>query len=300
MTKKEWLLHRLDIAECRVRLYVNANRDSLWVSRIKKLMRHPMRVLRVTLYKAGLNKKADVFVEMFWKRKLFLPLWDENVLIAYYSNSFGLVEIPLVRYLIKNMKQEDVFYDVGSSFGLYTILAEELGAHVYSFEPNPHTVKYIMLNASPNTKVEAVAISDVSGEVEFHDTFLSNKSGMSSLFSDIASGTPRGTYDVISIPATTLDEYIVSHEVPIIIKMDVMNADYLVFRGAKKLFTEHSPVLALRIYNTPLATPRTKMSLALLKEYGYSSYSIKEDGTLIPISIQADSLKFASTFVFKK
>jgi FkbM family methyltransferase len=180
------------------------------------------------------------------------------------------------------------------------MLVEELGAEVYSFEPNPHTVKYVARNASSDTRVEAVAVSDASGEVSFYDTFTSNKSGMSSLFPDIASGTSAGTYKTISVPAITLDEYIISEKVPTIIKMDVMNADHLVLKGGRKLFTEYAPVLILRMYNTPLAAERTKKSLALLAEYGYSSYSIGEDGRLIPVDIQISSLKFASTFVFKK
>lgn len=300
MTKKEWLLQRLVVAECRIKLYVNANNDSLFVNRIKKFIHHPLRVARVILYKKGLIKESNVLVEMFWKKKFTLPLWDENMLVAYYSGSFGLAEIFLVRYLINNIKENDVFYDIGSSFGLYTILAEELSTHIYSFEPNPNTVKYVRLNANLNTKVEAVAISDISGEITFYDTFNSNKSGMSSMFSDIASGTTVGTYKEISVPTITLDDYIVSHEVPTIIKMDVMNADHLVLKGAKELFTKHSPILALRIYNTPLAIERTKISLALLLEYGYSSYSIQKDGQLISVDIKVNKLKFASTFIFKK
>lgn len=300
MVKKEWLLQRLVIAEHRIRLYVNANNDSLFLNRIKKFIRHPLKVARVTLYKKGLIKEPNVLVGMFWGKKFILPLWDENMLIAYYTGSFGLAEIFLVRYLINNIKQGDVFYDIGSSFGLYTMLAEELSTHIYSFEPNPHTVKYIILNASHDTKIEAVAISDISGEIAFYDTFSSNKSGMSSMFTDIALGTTVGTYKQISVPAITLDDYIVSHDVPTIIKMDVMNADHLVLKGAKKLFTEHSPILAMRIYNTPLAVERTKISLALLLEYGYSSYSIQKDGQLISVNIQVNKLKFASTFIFKK
>ena len=193
-----------------------------------------------------------------------------------------------------------MFYDIGSSFGLYTFLAEDLEAHVYSFEPNSHTVRFIRINAKPNTIVEEVAISNVSGDITFHDTFSSNKSGMSSLFPDIASGTSKGTYENVTVSAITLDKYIINQEIPSIIKMDVMNADHLVLEGGEKLFRLHSPVIAMRIYNTPLAKDRTKTSLDVLNKYGYSSYSIMENGILKPFEIKVDELKFASTFIFKK
>lgn len=300
MVNKEKLLQQLVESENQVKLFVNFSKDSLFINRIKKFLHHPIKVARVILYKAKVLKAAEVSFKMFWNRKIVLPLWDENALIAYYTGGFGLAETFLVRYLIMNIKSDDVFYDIGSSFGLYTVLGEELTSHVYSFEPNPHTVKYILRNAKTSTKVEAVAVSDTKGVVDLYDTFDSNKSGMSSLFPDIAAGTVAGTYKAIPVSTITLDDYIGSHEVPSMIKMDVMNADYIVLKGGKRLFTEYSPVLALRMYNTPKAIERTKMSLALLKEYGYFAYSINEKGELISVDIKPEALKFATTYIFKK
>lgn len=294
------LLVKLERAEKISGLYLNIKKRSIIINRIEKFLLNPIKVILVTLYKFGFYRKPDFPVKMFWGKKFILPIWDENIIIAYYSGSFGLVEYPLVKFFIKEIKNNMVFYDIGSSFGLYTYLAEELGAKVYSFEPNKKTAKYIKMNSLQSTIVEDCALLEKEGFISFYDSTSSNKSGMSSIFADIAVGTEKGSFDKISVKSTTIDKYIIKHEIPDIIKIDVMNSDHFVLEGGKDFFTKYSPVIALRMYNTPKGISRTKMSLDLLNKFGYSSYKLDEDGDINLYTIEPEKLKFASTFIFKK
>ncbi len=297
---KAILLEKLDAAKTDLDLYLNAEKDSLLMNRVKKFLRHPEKVAHVALYKTGLISSPDIRATMFWGAPLTLPAWDEDAVLAYYTGSLGGSEIFLVRFLIGTLETGDVFFDIGSSLGLYTALGEALGAKVHSFEPNPKAVAYTRQNAAPSTKVNALALAEKSGEALLYDISAGNKSGMSSFFPDIKNGETK-TAQGISVTTTTIDEYCSREQaIPKVIKMDVMNADFLVLQGAEKLLSAHSPVLALRIYNTPSAIERTRASLALLKSQGYDAFRIQENGELAPTDIQPETLKFASTFIFKK
>jgi len=297
---KAALIQKLDAAKADLDLYLNAKKDPLALNRLEKFLRHPKKVTRVALYKIGLVPSPDVRATMFWGAPLTLPAWDEDAVLAYYTGSLGGSEISLVRFLIRTLEAGDVFFDIGSSLGLYTALGEALGATVHSFEPNPKAVAYTKQNAAASTTVNSIALAEKSGEAVLYDISAGNKSGMSSFFPDIKNSNADSARG-IRVTTITLDEYCSREQaIPKVIKMDVMNADFLVLQGAKNLLTAHAPVLALRIYNTPSAVERTRASLALLKEHGYDAFSIQDGGELAPTDIRPETLKFASTFIFQK
>ena len=297
---QEKLLEAFDRAKRERELYVNTENAPLAISRLKKFIRHPYRVARVGLYRAGISKGEEVQVKMFWGGNLLLPLWDEDAVLTYYTGSFGLAEILPVRFLIKNLHPSDVLYDIGANFGLYSALGEALGAHVHIFEPSLRTSAYIVRNKGSSSVINKIALSDSVGETVFFEVALGGKTGMSSLFVDMISQSDMHTPIELKVTTTTLDEYVSNHTPPTFIKLDVVNSDNLVLRGARHTLINYAPVCIIRIYNTPRAIERTRETFSLLKEYGYDSFRIQEDGSLAPENIAFGKLDFASTFVFKK
>jgi FkbM family methyltransferase len=227
-------------------------------------------------------------------------MWDEDAVIAYYTGSLGAAELPLVAYFVRTLDSESVFYDIGSNLGLYAALAEALGARVHSFEPNARTSAYLKMNSHDEGTVNVLALSDQKGTIPFFEVSVGRKIGMSSLFPDVVPQTSEKKPSALEVQALPLDAYVADHALPTVLKIDVMNAEYLVLRGAKGFLASHSPILALRLYRNPEAVERTKETLSLLKELGYGAHSIGGDGSINPVGIVLDELPFASTFIFKK
>lgn len=272
----------------------------MFLNRFKKFLIHPFKYLYENAYKLGIAAKADTPMKMFWGEELILPLSDTNLVLAYYCGSLGLAEITLTRFFIKHVHAGDIFYDVGANFGYYTALARHLGAEVHAFEPNPSVMRYIRKNAADDVVLNEVAVADKPGELVFYDLFASHKSGMSSLFHDIIPELNRKTERAITVKTITLDDYVLDHPIPTVIKIDVENAESLVLAGARQLLTQHSPIITMELYDVPEALERTRKAYQLITDLGYAPYEITGTGDLRPAHIALGSIGGSDTFVFKK
>lgn len=82
----------------------------------------------------------------------------------------GFYEAKMKSYLIKSVKENQVFLDLGAHVGYYTILASKLvgkNGRVYSFEPLPRNLsflnKHIALNSLQNVTVYSSAVGHEEG-----------------------------------------------------------------------------------------------------------------------------------------
>lgn len=96
----------------------------------------------------------------------------------------GSKEYPVVECLLSELKDDDVFYDVGSDRGWYTCFAatamEE--GHIVAFEPHPSRRKVLLRNLALNESDCSVvlreeALSNTSGTAEFGYRILNDAKG---------------------------------------------------------------------------------------------------------------------------
>ncbi|MEJ7626598.1 MAG: FkbM family methyltransferase [Ferruginibacter sp.] len=63
----------------------------------------------------------------------------------------GLHEFPDMGFLLHFLRSEDLFFDIGSNIGSYTILASgQVGAKTFAFEPVPSTFSALHKNILAN------------------------------------------------------------------------------------------------------------------------------------------------------
>ena len=73
----------------------------------------------------------------------------------------GLHEFEEMSFLLHYLRPDDVFFDIGSNVGSYTILASaQIGAFSYAFEPVPSTFKYLQANVSINKMEENTELNN--------------------------------------------------------------------------------------------------------------------------------------------
>lgn len=210
------------------------------------------------------------------------------------------------RFLIKTLKRDDVFYDIGANYGFYTLLAQEFidpkSGEVHSFEPLPEIFNLLTKSAKGNkfnnTFLNNFAVSDKNDVVEMYSHVEKRHSGGSSL---IRNKEEKAT--IIKVKTITLDDYTKNHKAPTVIKIDIEGAEYLALKGGLELLKKASPVVIMETLGDdilPDASLRLK-AVNLLKELNYRPYSLLPNGEIKEVSYDVfNSMKGVYNYVFLK
>jgi FkbM family methyltransferase len=271
------------------------------LSRIQKVFRFHLWYLAYQLSKKHSRK---VHARTFWGAEFSCYLPD-----YFLTWRYGVLgdpsEIALTRYFLKNVKPNDVFFDVGANCGFYTLLAGHLvgaGGAVHAFEPTPDIFQMLQKNASevPHAHVNQLAVAAKTGESEFsmHPIFT--------VVNSLSETSSAPSASRVTVQTISLDGYAErSSVVPTFIKIDVEGAEELVIQGARRILTEHSPVVSLEILGTHNTAHLRAVSLLLDMEY--RAHRITATGELELVLLTADNLKTFfgegrgfDNFIFKK
>jgi FkbM family methyltransferase len=169
---------------------------------------------------------------------------------------------PGVQSVISAMlRPGDVFYDVGAHLGSLTLGAARLvgpSGRVVAFDGDPENVESLREHVGRNDFANRVQI--VHAAVWFHRPpsgipFRRGKSEKSQGGVEADGQHPvLGNGDLISVPATTLDDFVAAGGLPPqLIKIDVEGGEYEVLRGAASLFAIHRPFLIVEVHHQQAA-----------------------------------------------
>ena len=268
------------------------------VPRLKRLLFLKEKYLIFTLYRLGMKKQVSA--QLFFSKRMVLPLSDPNAQRIYFTGTLGAPrERNLTAFLITHLTEHDVFYDVGANFGFYTFLAETIATNgeVHSFEPNPRVCAYLARNAVGNrVVVNHLALSNRSGTATFFD--LVSDSSASSLIR--AETRPEAVYAETVVPVTTLDVYVRDHTPPSLIKIDVEGAERLVLEGGAGVLTRHKPTIILEVWGGERGAKYHASAIVLLESLGYRPFRIERDGSVLPVTaIDFRTIRRYENVVFK-
>jgi len=189
-------------------------------------------------------------------------------------------ERRLTKWMIKNLKDNDVFYDIGAHMGYYTALAEKLitRGRVHAFEANEKLCSYLNQNFHDAEKVHVVctAIANIQGKVDFYDATQVTDSSASSRFTlsgrDIAP---------IQVRATTIDEYVSEgHASPTVLKLDIEGGEYDAILGATNTLQKNNPRIIMEVRGDENGKTYSDTAVRKLQELGYNAHMIQKDGSI--------------------
>ncbi len=188
-------------------------------------------------------------------KKIFgLSIYLNPLDFSPVSTSIGtdsVLDLPLTCLLIKFVKRGMNVVDAGANLGYFTLLSSksvgELGT-VYAFEPEEHNFKLLSRSVFENN----------IGNVRLIEQALSNRRGRIRLFLGDSSHPHEHSITVdrgegsVEVDCDSLDDYWESLGKPRIdlIKIHVVGDDPLVLKGASKVISEMSPMIAM-IYDPP-------------------------------------------------
>ena len=167
---------------------------------------------------------------------LVFPFAEETFLLAskgmtgatgnYYC---GLHEIDDMGFVLHALRPNDLFLDVGSNIGSYTVLAAgAVGSRAIAVEPIPATFENLRRNVFLNGLEDCVqlvckGLGSSDGELRF----------TSDLDSENRVAADAESFGCITVPVTTIDQ-LCSEAVPAVIKIDVEGFESQVIAGASK------------------------------------------------------------------
>ncbi len=184
----------------------------------------------------------------FFGEYLYIP-YPEYRSILYHGMIDG-GEIAITEHFWNTLKKDDIFFDVGTNIGFYSLLASTRVKEVHSFEPFPSTYKAFLRNLRPNIVPNNIALLD--------------KKGVSYMKESLRPGLNRVAEDGDTrVEATTLDEYCESTGVwPTVMKIDIEGSELNMLRGATKVLQKGPSIVIELVENEKEITQ-------LLGQYGY-------------------------------
>jgi FkbM family methyltransferase len=200
-----------------------------------------------------------------------------NVSLGFFSfNFFYRVLRPSLTDVMKaNLKQGQVFVDIGANIGYYAVVASRLVGRsgiVFAFEPDPLNFRRLLhnlrLNNCANVRALQMAVSDHKGKIR--------------LFISKDDASEHSTYPVsgrssITVDGTDLDSYLVRSSVDFV-KIDVEGYEPAVFKGMRRILKNPKIKVITEFYPEGLRNAgfSPKQYLESYYRLGFKFHLIKE------------------------
>lgn len=250
--KEQQVIMRNDkIAEPELVQKLNSSLDIYQAARWKKFMTYPESIVYSTMISV-VGKKFDMVVPVKAKTfygeqmKVILPETVSTIIYRY-----GFYELGLTTFILNYLKPGMTFFDVGSHFGYFSLLASHIlraSGEVHFFEPTRSTFEIAAENtrAKENVIANNIAVWSCNTTIPFNDFGVQNCA-----FNSVRSTaryikpTRAANYD---IEAVSLDSYIESRNVsPHFIKIDAESAEFEILKGMQRTLSEIKPILTVEV-----------------------------------------------------
>ena len=276
----------------------NTDLEQLAISlklRVKKQDGNPVqRVLKqpVRLLWSKLLEKICLATQRTMKMKA-RTFWGEDMNVAFpeivscFLYRYGFFEPDLSTIVMTHVKPGQTFFDVGTHFGYYSMLASRIVGQegkVHGFEPTRETYKvlYSNLGLKSNVTLNNVAAWSEETTLKFTD-YGAQYSAFNSLYSAkledsmIAKMSPKD-YDVKAI---SIDKYIEKSGVqPDFIKIDAENAEYDILKGMENTLRNIRPTITMEVGDVNEGEFRNSSACVhFLLDHNYKVFELR-DGVL--------------------
>jgi FkbM family methyltransferase len=246
--------------------------------------------LLVRLHLAPIAIKAKTF----YGETAYAPIWGALPLIekGFYPGE----DLKLTKYIADTLKPGQVFIDGGANYGWYSLLANALGAKVYSFEPTNKVFKLLAKNAEgKNITATHAALWSSVGEMQFND--FGDENNVANTLVDDAKRISRvdeykNQTKTYMVPTATLDSIPKAD----FIKLDCEGVEYEILSAVKHAL-DHKPILAVEILDISRKNGMGKKVVDLLAEKGYDGHYITDDFKLAPLSEKGEAAMVNAIFL---
>jgi FkbM family methyltransferase len=229
---------------------------------------------------------------LFNENKFFEFNLDNNIKINLYKDSvlsrliYDGFEREETDYLIKTLKKGDIFVDIGTNIGLFSLLASKIvgdEGKVLCFEPAPLTFsrlqENISLNDFRNIDARNIGLSIEKAEL----TFYVSNNGYDA-WNSFAQSQDNKLESSIQVPVSTLDFELkdIDKSKIKLVKIDVEGWEKFVLYGGKDFLVNYKPIVMVEFTeeNTFNAGYPVYEIYDIMQGFGYEWYRIS-NGKLV-------------------
>lgn len=232
-------------------------------------------------------KKNKLWMDHFKRSDFFTHNLTEDLKINLYSDSllcqliyFGFEQTE-ISFINRFLRKGDVFLDIGSNIGLYSLVAAKIIGYegkIYAFEPTPSTYKRLLENISLNNFSNINAYNIGLSNKESTLDFYTQNDGHDAWNSFVRLTQFTNENNAIQVKVETLDSLIQEYKIENIslIKIDVEGWEKYVLEGCIKLLEkENSPVFLIEFTETNAFDAGYYIGeiFDFMQKYGYEWYS---------------------------
>ena len=194
---------------------------------------------------------------------------------------------PSVTKVLQNISEKiDVFVNVGANSGIFCLKLGSYMQRIYAFEPLNDNLKLLMKNIRENHLDKKVTIFPmaVGAKCDIVDFFGASTAG--SLLKGWNFQVDKGQMvPCVSLDSILLDKLLKKRALFLI---DVEGAEFDVVEGAQNIISSTNSVFCIEIpcrefMPNEIFNPNFKKIFDLFKEFGYTSWEIKEDAGLVKL-----------------
>lgn len=210
--------------------------------------------------------------------------------VAYRAQVCDPEQAAEFRQFLSHCHKGMLLFDIGASYGIFSLVAADVGGKAIAVEPSLIAVKMLSTQMRLNGLGDSIeVIAAAAGEREGSIRMLS-----SGVFSNgyFRFEKGRNKIETSSVNVITVDMLDAQFGTPSHLKIDVEGYEGAVLRGARKLLNESSPLIFLELHNEMVAATGGDPSFCLdeLHRLGYSIFAIhggpisKREALSVPIS----------------
>lgn len=185
---------------------------------------------------------------------------------------------------LKLIKKVDVFFDIGSNIGYYTLMGANANKNlkIEAFEPSLGVHFYLSENVKINdfsnqVSINYLALSDTTGEIDFHEIRNKKFPTVHNLSGEHNLGTKNHLISrKTTVKSDTLDNFVAKKQTQKIdlIKIDTEGSEHLILENSKKTIAKFKPIIICEVLFNTIETQLEEIMIA----EGYEFYNHKGNG----------------------
>ncbi len=256
----------------------------LSISRKERFLRAPFKTA-FFYFRVFINQYSPVKFKIKTKNIFGDAMFDYSsggIGSVYY---LGFQDPELTIFLIKYLEDGDVFVDIGSNVGYYSLLAKNLiggSGKVFSFEPTPLTYSVLRENTKefPNIYTEQIALADKEGVMDFAD--YGPRYAVFNSFSRRNLDFLRKNAKIIKVPTETVDNFCRKENIaPTVIKLDAEGAESLILSATEETLKKHRPLILLEVGGGQEWKENNQKSIEILLNNKYQVFELNGEGGIV-------------------
>lgn len=261
--------------------------------RLRRVGKAPLRLI-FSFFLQGISRSLNLGIRIMAK-----TFWNDKMIVVYpeaVSGSifqYGFFEEGLTLMILKYVKANTIFFDIGAHIGYFTLLGSRLvgrGGQVHSFEPSRQSFKLLQSNIEnrENVKVNNFAVWSEETELDFKDfgdRYSANNSFFQARIDENEAHKMKA--QIYKVKTISIDQYVDRFgAVPNFIKIDAESSEYQVLKGMDKTMELYRPTIFMEVGDMGVKEARkSKEIVEYIVQRGYTPYEYIE-GEIVPHQIK--------------